>query len=223
MSVQLPLGVTPGPPEWRRSGPFLLIAALLHLLVLAAPQRPATAAAAPPLQVRLVKAPQPQAAPESVAPPPKSAKPAAKPPVRQRPVLALSPEQQPVTAETPTVALLDAPDDAAIADAAPPAPPVREEGALTAPVYAAAYLNNPEPPYPALSRRLGEEGTVRLRVLVAANGQAASVELEESSTFPRLDETARRAVAHWRFIPARRGGEAIEAAVIVPIVFRIDD
>ncbi|MDR2837151.1 MAG: energy transducer TonB, partial [Azonexus sp.] len=91
------------------------------------------------------------------------------------------------------------------------------------PSYEAAYLNNPKPSYPALSRRLGEEGAVKLRVLVTADGRAATVELVQSSNFPRLDEAARQAVAHWRFVPARRGGEAVEATVIVPVVFRLDN
>jgi len=29
-------------------------------------------------------------------------------------------------------------------------------------------------------------------------------------------------VARWRFVPAKRGDEPIEASVIVPIVFRLD-
>jgi protein TonB len=73
-----------------------------------------------------------------------------------------------------------------------------------------------------MSRRLGEEGKVLLRVRVTAEGLAAAVELEKSSNFERLDEAAKQAVARWRFVPARRGDEAIEASVIVPIVFRLD-
>jgi protein TonB len=99
--------------------------------------------------------------------------------------------------------------------AAAPAP-------IVAARYNAAYLNNPEPKYPPMSRRLGEEGKVLLRVRVTAEGLAAAVELEKSSNFERLDEAAKQAVARWRFVPARRGDEAIEASVIVPIVFRLD-
>ncbi len=101
--------------------------------------------------------------------------------------------------------------------AAPAAGPV-----LVAASYNAAYLNNPEPKYPPLSRRFGEEGKVLLRVQVTTDGRASTVELEKSSNHARLDEAARQAVAGWRFVPARRGEEAVEASVIVPIVFRLD-
>jgi protein TonB len=89
--------------------------------------------------------------------------------------------------------------------------------------FDAAYLNNPRPAYPAASRRLGEEGKVVLKVRVAADGRALAVNLEKGSNFERLDEAARQAVARWRFIPARRGDEAVESSVMVPLVFRLDD
>ena len=62
-----------------------------------------------------------------------------------------------------------------------------------------------------------------LKVRVTAEGTAAAVELEKSSGFDRLDTAARETVARWRFVPAKRGDEAIESAVIVPIIFRLDD
>lgn len=99
-------------------------------------------------------------------------------------------------------------------------------GATPAPVspalFDAAYLNNPRPDYPRMSRRLGEEGKVLLRVRVRADGTASTVDLEKGSNFDRLDEAARQAVLRWRFVPAKRGNEAVEASVIVPIVFRLD-
>jgi protein TonB len=89
--------------------------------------------------------------------------------------------------------------------------------------YEAAYLHNPRPAYPPLSRRLGEEGRVLLRVRVGADGQPVAVDVEKSSNFERLDEAARRAVGSWRFVPARRGDEPVEGSVSVPLVFRLDE
>lgn len=89
------------------------------------------------------------------------------------------------------------------------------------PRFDADYLDNPKPAYPPLSRRLGEEGKVILRVFVETNGQAAKVEMQASSGFPRLDEAAGAAVARWRFVPARRGDEPVAAWVRVPIVFAL--
>ena len=92
---------------------------------------------------------------------------------------------------------------------------------LIRPRFDAAYLHNPRPVYPPLSRRLGEEGKVLLRVRVSAEGQPIAVDVEESSNFERLDEAARQVVARWRFVPASHGDESVEATVIVPIVFRL--
>jgi protein TonB len=63
---------------------------------------------------------------------------------------------------------------------------------------------------------------VLLNVRVSAQGVAEQVQIAKSSGFPRLDEAAREAVRRWRFVPARRGDEAIAANVIVPIVFQMD-
>ncbi|PKO55172.1 MAG: energy transducer TonB, partial [Betaproteobacteria bacterium HGW-Betaproteobacteria-21] len=38
----------------------------------------------------------------------------------------------------------------------------------------------------------------------------------------RLDEAARNAVSRWRFVPARQGERAIEASVLVPIIFKLE-
>ncbi|MCL2636540.1 MAG: hypothetical protein FWD50_07965, partial [Betaproteobacteria bacterium] len=125
MSPERCLDCPPELPEWRRSGPFLLIAAALHLTVLACPRTPAVAAAPLPLQVQFIAAQAMPAMPELLpvsAPPPPPAKPAPDRPVRQktRPVLAMSPEQQAVTPTTPLVA---APPEE-VTDEAPSAPAV---------------------------------------------------------------------------------------------------
>lgn len=93
--------------------------------------------------------------------------------------------------------------------------------AVAPPRFDADYLHNPKPLYPSMSRRLGEEGTVSLRVRVAADGTASEVALSQSSGFPHLDAAAREAVQRWRFVPARRGDEAIESWVGVPVVFAL--
>lgn len=93
----------------------------------------------------------------------------------------------------------------------------------TPPSFSAAYLHNPKPQYPKLSRRLGEQGRVILRVKVNQNGQAEQVQLNASSGFTRLDTAAQNAVQNWRFIPAQRNGQAISDWVIVPIVFNLSN
>lgn len=96
-----------------------------------------------------------------------------------------------------------------------PLPPV------TPPRFEAAYLHNPAPPYPPLSKQLAEQGQVILTVEVSTQGQALQVGLHKSSGYPRLDYAAQKAVREWRFIPARRGEQVIVARVLVPVIFRL--
>jgi periplasmic protein TonB len=119
------------------------------------------------------------------------------------------------------------PPPAPLAPPAPPAPsaPVAAAPAavpVTAARFDADYLKNPPPAYPALSRRMREEGKVLLLVQVSAKGLATDVRIRQSSGFSRLDDAALEAVRQWHFVPAKRGDEAIAASVIVPILFRIE-
>lgn len=92
----------------------------------------------------------------------------------------------------------------------------------TEPVFNADYLRNPAPPYPRLSRRLGEQGKVMLRVLVNIAGTAEKIEIQASSGSTRLDQAALQAVTQWRFVPAKKGAEPITEWVVVPIVFSLE-
>ncbi len=82
------------------------------------------------------------------------------------------------------------------------------------------YLHRPNPVYPALSKRLREEGTVLLRVNLDAQGIVLDISIEKSSSFQRLDQAAHEAVKQWRFIPAKRGQEAMPSTALVPIEFK---
>lgn len=119
-----------------------------------------------------------------------------KPPEKKRSV-----ELQPVK-EQPTMVPAEAPKLA-------PAP-------VTVARYDADYLNNPAPAYPPLSRRLGEEGQVLVRVQVSADGSVLSVELKKSSGFERLDQAALKAVAKYRFTSIGQ-----TSVVVVPIKFNL--
>jgi protein TonB len=95
------------------------------------------------------------------------------------------------------------------------------EEAYIDPVYHADYLHNPRPSYPRISRRLGEQGEVLLRVEVSPHGRPMQVTLHASSGYERLDQAAMEVVEHWQFVPARRGIRSVKAWVIVPIVFSL--
>jgi TonB family protein len=84
------------------------------------------------------------------------------------------------------------------------------------------YKVNPKPRYPMLARRKGYEGAVFLKVFVLENGTVAKVELEKSSGYEILDESALKAVKEWFFIPGKKNGEPIRSWVIVPIKFQLN-
>ena len=97
----------------------------------------------------------------------------------------------------------------------------QETAEITPPRFDVAYLENPAPSYPLISRRVGEEGKVILRVWVEASGLPKKVEIQSSSGFERLDQSARNTVSRYKFIPAKRGEVAISAWVLVPILFNL--
>lgn len=92
---------------------------------------------------------------------------------------------------------------------------------ITQPLFDAAYLNNPAPDYPAQAKRRQMQGTVMLDVAVSITGAAQTVRIAQSSGFALLDESARRTVSRWKFIPAKRGDQTVQARVMVPIEFRL--
>lgn len=136
------------------------------------------------------------------------------PPVLPQPVLA-------VASEAPSSSFVVPPQPPAPPPqpiVAPPAPPLP----VVAARFDADYLHNPKPAYPPAARRNGEEGKVLLKVRVSPQGTALDVAISKSSGFGRLDNAAAEAVARWRFVPARRGDEAVESSVIVPITFALE-
>jgi periplasmic protein TonB len=80
-----------------------------------------------------------------------------------------------------------------------------------------------DPTYPPASRRAGEQGTVRVKVLVDQKGRASQVQVAQSSGFPRLDQAAVDAVRKWRFQAATDGSNAIMAWTQVAVTFKLTD
>lgn len=85
----------------------------------------------------------------------------------------------------------------------------------------ADYLNNPAPAYPAISRRLGEQGKVVIRVLIDKDGTPQQGDIGQSSGYARLDQAALRAVMDWRYVPGRRDGTVQDMWFNVPIHFAL--
>jgi periplasmic protein TonB len=86
----------------------------------------------------------------------------------------------------------------------------------------ADYLKNPPPAYPRASRRLGEQGTVIVRVLISTQGLPEKAEVRTSSGFARLDQAALEAVQRWRFVPGRRSGTPEAMWFNIPVRFVLE-
>jgi protein TonB len=162
---------------------------------------------------------------EIITPPaPKTEIPVQPPAPPKEPVLrkiqpVIQPAPQPVAIPDPTPAP-NAPTG--VVAPQPPAPPIQAPVAVAAPPAApaappapprvempssdAAYLNNPLPNYPAVSRRLGEQGKVVVRVFIGVDGLPQRAELSRSSGFDRLDNAALDYVMKCRYVPGKVGG-----------------
>ncbi|MBI3285596.1 MAG: TonB family protein [Burkholderiales bacterium] len=134
----------------------------------------------------------------------------------------------------PEIAVAIPPAEHSIA-AAPPAPqsaskteplagvsPPGSPPALPKQVSAVEYLQAPQADYPPLSRRMGEEGKVTLRVLVNEKGHAEKVDIQKSSGSNRLDEAARAALLRAVFKPYLEDGKALTIVATATISFALN-
>ena len=81
-----------------------------------------------------------------------------------------------------------------------------------------------QPPYPAASVHLGEEGSVTLALLVGADGRIMDARLDRTSGHARLDEAALRAArGDVRFIPGTEDGQPRAMWHRITITFRLDE
>lgn len=180
-----------------------------------------------PVQVmaEFIELPQPQVTP---TPPPPQPQPApvpkrVTPPVPRpapQPVAIADPTPSPTAATGITEPQPPAPPPQTpmvVAEPAPPAPPKIE-----LPSSSADYLNNAPPPYPPLSKRLGEQGKVIVRAFIEVNGTASKAEIRTSSGYERLDQTALQTVLKWRYIPGKRAGVPEAMWFNIPINFVLE-
>lgn len=152
-----------------------------------------------------VEEPAPVAAPEPT--PPKPVKQVQK--ALPTPKAVAEPTPQPLSAQPSpqapapsamTQAQPAAPSAANTMSAAPAAP------ARELPTSDADYLQNPKPVYPAMSKRLNEQGRVIVRVLIGEDGRPQNPQVKVSSGFDRLDRAAIEHVMRCRFVPGKVGG-----------------
>ncbi len=104
-----------------------------------------------------------------------------------------------------------------------PPPPVAKAGVKKAPEIDPKFKRRFQPEYPPTSRRLGEEGSVVLQVLVGPDGKVQDGKVQKSSGFPRLDEAAlKHALRAWRFTPGTEDGAPVATWHSVKVTFKIE-
>jgi protein TonB len=162
-------------------------------------------------------------------PPPKPAPPPPLVPVQTLPppaihvppvVVNVAPPERAISVPPPAAAASAekaAPVQVAAAAPAAPAPPAGPRTISSG----VEYLQAPQPEYPALSKRMGEQGKVVLRILVNEKGLPDQVQVQRSSGFARLDEAGRQAALRALFKPHMEGGRAVAVFVIVPLNFTL--
>lgn len=225
-------------PVWRTSAAVVLVhAGLLAWLWSAQPPLSHPMGEQLILASVVAELPAPPALPPQPRPQPPTPRPALPPTVQPAPrppsasPVATPAPAHPVpspaaTSNTAPAVPAAAPTPAAVAAAAPATAgtprPVTTSAAVVLPSSDADYLNNPPPAYPRMSRRMGEQGTVLLRVFISAEGRAEQAEIRSSSGYTRLDEAALETVRRWRYVPGKRAGVAEAMWFNVPIRFVLD-
>jgi protein TonB len=85
-----------------------------------------------------------------------------------------------------------------------------------------AQCSVPEPFYPNLSRRMGEEGKTLVRLFINESGAVEKVALAQSSGIHRVDQAALEAGMKVRCKPFIEFGKAIKVTAIQPYIFRLE-
>lgn len=172
----------------------------------------------PPPRQAVVQPDTPPPPRPDVTPPPTLAVPVNPEPAPQAPTAIAAPPAPlpPMTAPVTPTAVAAAPPKPAPVEIRPAAPPKVEP-----PSSDAAYLQNPKPVYPPMSKRLNEQGTVLVRVLIGVDGTAKKVELQQSSGFDRLDQASLETALKWRYVPGKPRGIPEETWVTIPIAWNL--
>lgn len=84
-------------------------------------------------------------------------------------------------------------------------------------------LSAPKPNYPSSARKAGVEGTVLVGLTIGVDGRVASAWVLQSSGSAALDQAAVGAVQRWKFVPAKKNGQAVAVETKVPVTFNLRD
>jgi len=96
-----------------------------------------------------------------------------------------------------------------------------ERISLSSAIQQAKLIRRVAPAYPEVARRAGIEGTVRLSLLIGADGKVKQVRV--LSGHPMLATAAEEAVWQWLYQPALVQGEPAEATTETDVDFRLSE
>lgn len=82
-------------------------------------------------------------------------------------------------------------------------------------------LAMPAPEYPPISRIMGQEGTVWVKMLINLDGSVMKVSVMKSSTFPLLDSAAVESGSKWMFSPAIQNQKPVRIWVATKMNFEL--
>lgn len=137
------------------------------------------------------------------------------------PMIAVAPSEPTITPPQPTRAEA-APAVATAAPTAPSAPsPTPPAPSTPRTVSSVEYIKAPQLIYPNLSRRLGESGTVVLRILINEKGLPEQILIQKSTGYTNLDEAGRQAAQRALFKPMIENGKPVPVYVLVPLTFQL--
>jgi protein TonB len=74
-----------------------------------------------------------------------------------------------------------------------------------------------------MSKRMGEQGRVVVRVLISVDGVPQQAEVHQSSGFARLDRSAVEAAMRSRYVPLKRGEIPEATWVLAPMEFKLEN
>jgi len=96
---------------------------------------------------------------------------------------------------------------------------LRRKGAVTGSRLACSI--NPE--YPQVCRRKGQQGTVKLKVIIDKHGTPLKALIISSSGYGKLDQAAVQSVMSAEFVPANKNGVPVESDMELNIKFVLED
>jgi protein TonB len=172
-----------------------------------------------PVETKVIEdhTPPPPPPPDPVPPPPKVAAPP--PPFIPPPEVPVSTPTQNVIANTTA----QQPPKTDFVKEAPKveAPPAPKTNLPSTPTF--SDLNACKPDYPRASRMAEEQGTVKVRIEVGADGQFVKADVVGSSGFKNLDRATQNAFSRCKFRPAYKDGVAVASSFDAVYVWKLED